>query len=78
MESKFHKGKFLQFIEIMGEKKTQKIRWDLRMGYRRKEYGAGLPYKEKYWEDFRNTNADGVSKLNNSLRSRVLLFQSCS
>lgn len=46
MESKFHKGKFLQFIEIMAEKKTQKIRWDLRMGYRRKEYGAGLPYKE--------------------------------
>lgn len=47
MESKFHKGKFSQFIEKMGEKKAQKIRQDLRMGYRRKEYSTGLPHTEK-------------------------------
>lgn len=52
MESKFHKGKFSQFIEKMGEKKAQKIRWDLRMGYRRKEYSTGLPHTEKKLRKF--------------------------
>lgn len=50
MESKFHKEKFPQVIEKMGEKKTRKIRWGLRMGYRRKQYGVGLPHTEKIIE----------------------------